>query len=469
MNNFDFKAWILDHDEQYTITQENDHLIKLTTDYGEASIQFTNIDEFTICEFSITSYKDNQVKFYLHFELNEEQHATELYDEMVETLIGLQEEKTLRVLLSCSAGLTTSMFAANLQSVAEMLNLDYSFNAVSYMSIYEEIDNYDVVLIAPQIGYMLKRLQESITDKLVLQIPTAAFASYDALATIKFIQSELEIFNNREEEKTDCQVSHCIEYENRILSIVISRDDNQSRIYYRLHDQCSIVDSNMIVKPGNNMNIYDLYDIIDTVLLKHGHIDVIGIATPGIVENEKIFREPSHFKEYDIKKDFEDKYGIDVFIINNANAAAVGFSMEHPEYSSIVYHSQPFNTLIGGQGIIVNNKVITGKNGIAGEVRFFIRRMQLSNSFDKLAKSQQGALELITKEILPTLSIIGPEALAIHCPLTPDLNEIKEVFEDFIDEQYLPEIYLIKEPSEYMLAGITRCVVNYLEEAQDAD
>lgn len=44
---------------------------------------------------------------------------------MVETLIGLKEEKTLRVLLSCSAGLTTSMFADNLNSVAGMLGLDY--------------------------------------------------------------------------------------------------------------------------------------------------------------------------------------------------------------------------------------------------------------------------------------------------------------------------------------------------------
>lgn len=62
------------------------------------------------------------------------------------------------------------------------------------MSIYEEAEKYDVILIAPQIGYMLKRLKESITEKPVLQIPTSVFASYDALAALKFIQSELEIF-----------------------------------------------------------------------------------------------------------------------------------------------------------------------------------------------------------------------------------------------------------------------------------
>lgn len=106
---------------------------------------------------------------------------------MVETLVNLKDEKTIRVLLSCSAGLTTSMFAENLNSITEMLNLDYQFNVVSYLSIYEEVENYDVVLIAPQIGYMLKRLQDTLTDRLVLQIPTSVFASYDALAAIQFV------------------------------------------------------------------------------------------------------------------------------------------------------------------------------------------------------------------------------------------------------------------------------------------
>lgn len=81
------------HNTPYEIRLENDDLIKLVTEYGEASIQFTVIEEYTIVEFSIVSNKDHSVKFYLHFELNDENHAKQLYDEMVETLIGLKEEK----------------------------------------------------------------------------------------------------------------------------------------------------------------------------------------------------------------------------------------------------------------------------------------------------------------------------------------------------------------------------------------
>ena len=153
---FDFQSWIKEqYNDDYQIVEDNESLIRLVTDYGEASIRFTVIEQSTIVEFSIVSKKDDSVKFYLHFELNDEDHAKQLFDEMVETLVNLKNEKTLQVLLSCSSGLTTSMFAENLNSVAGMLGLDYHFDAVSYLSIYEEVEKYDVVLIAPQIGLSL--------------------------------------------------------------------------------------------------------------------------------------------------------------------------------------------------------------------------------------------------------------------------------------------------------------------------
>ena len=460
---FDFKSWIQEHtNDIYHINLENDQLIKLMTDYGEASIIFTEIEDNIIVEFSVLSKKDNSVKFYLHFELNDEEHAKQLYDEMIETLISLKEEKTLRVLLSCSAGLTTSMFAENLKSVADMLALDYQFDAVSYVSIYEVVEEYDVILLAPQIGYMFNRLKESLSDKLVLQIPTAMFASYDALSTLQFIQNELEIFHENKSDEQEKGCVHCVEYEKRILSIVIHISKEQTQIHYRLNDKCEIIDSNLIIKPS--MNIYDLYDIIDTVLLKHSYIDVIGIATPGIVKDGKHLKNPSDGKDIDIKTDFEEKYDIDVFVYNNANAAVVGFSLEHPEFQNIIYHSQPFGFGVGGQGIISNGKIVRGKNGIAGELRHYLRRMQLSDDVHKLALTQHGAVELVTKALLPSISIIGPDAVVICSPMTPDMKEIRCALSSFIDEEFLPEFYCIKEAASYMLSGITKLCVDYLEE-----
>lgn len=462
-SSFDFKAWIQEQtSEDYSIILEDDFQISLVTEYAKASISFTEIEDNTIIEFQIITNKDNTVKFYLHFELKDEEHAKQLFEEMIDTLRNLKNEKTLKVLLSCSSGLTTSMFAENLKSVAEMLGLDYEFNAVAYLNIYEEVENYDVILIAPQIGYAVNRLKDSLPHKLILQVPTSIFATYDALAAIKFIQGELEVYNNMNKEVQENECTECVEFENRILSIVISISKEQTRIFYRLNDKCEIVDSNKIIKP--TMKIRDLYDIIDTVILKNGPVDVIGIASPGIVKDNKQLIMPTDGSTVDITKEFEEKYGIKVFVYNNANAGAVGFSLEHPDYKNIVFHSQPFGFGVGGQGIIIDGKVNRGLNGISGEIRYFLRRMQLSDDPDKLAWTERGAIELLTKSLLPTISIVGPEAIAIYSPMTPDICEIKHVLLSFIDESFLPELYYIKEPSSYMLSGITKLCVQFLEE-----
>ena len=86
ISNFDFKEWIKDHQtEAYEIKIVNDYLIELVTDYAKATISFVVIEGNTIVEFRIVSDKDDAIKFYLHFELNDEKHAKQSYHEMVET------------------------------------------------------------------------------------------------------------------------------------------------------------------------------------------------------------------------------------------------------------------------------------------------------------------------------------------------------------------------------------------------
>ena len=452
MNQEQYKQWIKEHKSQdYNIIEKTNDLIQLETSYALSSIQFVSIEDKTLVEMSILSKKDNTTKFYLHFELKEEKHAKKLFKEMVETLLHLKNEKTVRVLLSCSAGLTTSMFANMLNEAASTLGFDYEFNAVSYLNIYEEVDQYDLVLIAPQIGYMLERLKKSLPDKLVLQIPTAYFASYNTGETIQFIKEELDHFNNRRSHKKKKECC-CKKSQKSILSIVIQINKSEKRISYRLYDQSQVLDENLIIKPS--YIIQDLYDIIDTLLLKYHHFDAISIATPGIVNDEKHFVEPRHSETTDIHETFEKKYHIPTYVFNNANAACVGFSLEHPEYSNIIFHSQPFGYGHGGQGIIANRELITGNQGIAGEIQYYLHRMQLSDDESKLVWNEQGAVEVVTKSLLPSIVTIGPEAVAISCSMTPDMEEIKKTLSSFIPQKYLPQFYHVQDAIPYMLDGL---------------
>ena len=263
------------------------------------------------------------------------------------------------------------------------------------------------------------------------------------------------------------------ERKNKMIEAVNEYYDTKVPVYGKSGNQDGLAYgeiASMFGEPGGGyqydmpLNMNDLYDIIDTVLLKHHTIDVIGIATPGIIKDNQHLRSSIDDRNQDIKNEFEKKYHIDVFIYNNANAAVVGFSLEHEEYKNIIFHSQPFGFGVGGQGILVNGQVITGKEGIAGEVRFFLRRMQLSDDCQQLAWSQAGVKELVIKSLLPSISLIGPDAIALYSPMTPDTLEIEKGLLSFVPKEFIPTFYSIKEPWYYMLDGITKLCMDHLEE-----
>ena len=60
----------------------------------------------------------------------------------------------------------------------------------------------------------------------------------------------------------------------------------------------------MIIKPSTN--IYDLYDIVNTVILKYSYIDAVGIAIPGIIDDQMVLKYQSFDENpIDLKNDLE--------------------------------------------------------------------------------------------------------------------------------------------------------------------
>ena len=96
--------------------------------------------------------------------------------------------------------------------------------------------------------------------------------------------------------------------------------------------------------------------------------------------------------------------------------------------------------------------------------KFTQKSVEAINDCEKLAWHQTGVKELVIKSLLPVISIIGPEAIALFSPMTPDKEEIKEGLLSFIPQEFLPEIYIIKESWYYMLDGITKLCLDDLNE-----
>ena len=129
----------------------------------------------------------------------------------------------------------------------------------------------------------------------------------------------------------------------------------------------------IVSTPINNKEIEEdvlnsLYGLIDQVV--NSSTKGIGIGVPSVVDTKKgivydVQNIPS-WKEVHLKELLEKKYGIPVYVNNDANCFAVGekYFGKGKEYEDLV------GLIIGtglGAGLILNNKLYSGRNCGAGE------------------------------------------------------------------------------------------------------
>lgn len=70
-----------------------------------------------------------------------------------------------KILLLCSAGMSTSMLVKKMKESAEKRNIEVEIEAVSTAKFYELLDNYDIFLLGPQVKYQKAELQAKAKEK----------------------------------------------------------------------------------------------------------------------------------------------------------------------------------------------------------------------------------------------------------------------------------------------------------------
>lgn len=99
-------------------------------------------------------------------------------------------------------------------------------------------------------------------------------------------------------------------------------------------------------------------------------VDAIGLSVPGFIDHKNMIVKVAGnlgWKDYDVKKDFEKYFAKPVYVLNDANAAALGEFWQGAGMGcdSIILYT--IGTGVGG-GIVVNGKLVYGKDGFAGEL-----------------------------------------------------------------------------------------------------
>lgn len=66
----------------------------------------------------------------------------------------------VNILLACSAGLSTSLLVQKMEACAQEENIDAKIWAIPESNIADEIENCDVLLLGPQVRFLLSKAKE---------------------------------------------------------------------------------------------------------------------------------------------------------------------------------------------------------------------------------------------------------------------------------------------------------------------
>ena len=312
-----FRKWISNQKRDYY------HLYPSETDpdaiiiENEYCYSYVTFNPQCIIELCVMNKRTDEMAFYLHFQFKTLNHAISLFEEMDQCIQKMVNQPICRLLLCCSGGMTTAFFADKIKNGIKVLNLNMEVAATSYQKIYNVAQNYDVILLAPQVSYVKLQVEKVFKNKLVLKIPTQIFASYNVGALITFVEESLK----NKEKKYDSTVEPLasmmeIKTKKNILAVSINANGENSHISYRLYNNLQeiVLDSNII---KSNIKLHDVLDALDTVVLQNEMIDVISIALPGVMVEGNVYSGIIEGGNHQLKELLEKRYEKSKRIVND--------------------------------------------------------------------------------------------------------------------------------------------------------
>ena len=445
-----FRKWISNQkrDYYYLYPSETDpDAIIIENEYCYSYVTF---NPQCIIELCVMNKRTDEMAFYLHFQFKTLKHAISLFEEMDQCIQKMVNQPICRLLLCCSGGMTTAFFADKIKNGIKVLNLNMEVAATSYQKIYNVAQNYDVILLAPQVSYVKLQVEKVFKNKLVLKIPTQIFASYNVGALITFVEESIK----NKEKKYDSTVEPLasmmeIKTKKNILAVSINANGENSHISYRLYNNLQeiVLDSNII---KSNIKLHDVLDALDTVVLQNEMIDVISIALPGVMVEGNVYSGIIEGGNHQLKELLEKRYEKEIYLVN---AAVVGYYASQNQYKSIAFLFQPIGRM-AGSGIIVNGQLVRGMDHLAGEVALL--PLKLSNDYFTLANTPEGTLELVSKNIMSIIAIVSPEAIVVYSDLILDSQDVSDEIKKSLSQYSLkvyPKIIKVENILEYILLG----------------
>jgi cellobiose PTS system EIIB component len=100
----------------------------------------------------------------------------------------------MKILLVCSAGMSTSMLVKKMRAAADEKNLVAEIEAVPESQLKNSLEGLDIVLIGPQVRYLEKKIREQVEPK-GIKVDVIDSIAYGMIQGGKVLNQAIELLN----------------------------------------------------------------------------------------------------------------------------------------------------------------------------------------------------------------------------------------------------------------------------------
>lgn len=250
----------------------------------------------------------------------------------------------------------------------------------------------------------------------------------------------------------------------KILLINITHNPIQTMYFELINSQGMKISSTSI--EFSNITVDDIISYIKEYKQEVQNLRVIGLSIPAVVKDGVIYEgDIPSLKNQPLARRIKEETAIPAVLENDVNLAALcyfsSFKKEAPEVISYLYHPEGSYP---GLGIVINGKIIHGKNNFAGEIKNLFVDM---NKFDTFIHSYSDNLfcEIFMRELHAITSLLAPEHLVISGKFFSKniLDTIQnQMSSNPLKEQY-PKLIIDRDMNRSIVLGIQQISLLHLD------
>lgn len=100
-----------------------------------------------------------------------------------------------KILLVCCAGMSTSLLVSKMQAEADKRGVECTVSATGEADAKEYIDDTDVLLLGPQVRFLLPKFQKDLAGKIPVEVINTV--DYGTMNGAKVLGRALELIENK--------------------------------------------------------------------------------------------------------------------------------------------------------------------------------------------------------------------------------------------------------------------------------